>query len=187
MKIAVQGDVGSACETAGYQFADRLRESAAEFVHCITAVGTVAAIVNGEADFGVFAVESPLGTPVEETRAALADYRDVLKIRDALEMPVEHVILAKNALPFERYRTVVSHEIPLAKHSTQLRQLFPYADFLETLDTGLAARMLSVGELTPDTVVVALPSAAKAFDLTIIVDRLVGNDGYQTRFELLSI
>ncbi len=181
--VGIQGDVGSATEMAARHFCESEGLGSTEFVYLITAQAVVDALSERRISLGVLAVESPIGNPIPETATALE--RRTPEIVAHAELPVEHAILGRQVLPFDRYTSVVSHPIALAKHQKYLKQTFPSAQLVESKDSGSAARELAESRLSEDSLVIAMPSAADSLGLEIVLKSLPNNESYLTHFMLL--
>lgn len=182
--IAVQGDVGSACEMAAKYFIRQLRFADIRLHYLSSAERVVEALENESVEMAVIARESPLGSLVEETDLALAGRAP--KIVSEAKLEVLHAILAKRIEPFSYYQEIYSHPIPLAKHSEMLQATFPYAKPISFEDSGAAARALAEGALPDTALVIAMPSASLALGLQVLIDSLPNNQGYLTLFQLIN-
>ena len=110
------------------------------------------------AEFGVFALESPVGTPVSETAVALAG--GLVRVVRSVCLPVNHVLLGRAPLPPPAVTRVLSHPVALAKHAPFLRSRFRSAELVPVEDTGAASRELAGGRYGDSALVIALASAA---------------------------
>ena len=185
VKIGIQGEPGSACDEAAALLASEFSEEAV-FVYLTDARGTLEALARGLIAAAVIALESPVGTPVDETAEALACFPAVCR-RKLLSMEVKHSLMIKSANSTERIQTVASHPVPLKKHRDFLISRFAGYREMPLADTGLAAKMLADGKLPPGTAVIAMPRAAELFGLSIIERELPANDNYLTQFALVEI
>ena len=181
LRVGIQGKSGSACDAVAE---DLIRESDFELVYFSDAEGVLSNLKAGNIDLGVLAYESPLGTPVEETKQAINKYGQVQEIRE-LKSEVHHVLLASPDVETKSIRFVASHSIPLNKHREALSEYFPGYSEIETADTGIAAEDLASGKLPKNTAVIAMPHAGKIFDLKVLNLELPANDSYLTRFALV--
>jgi prephenate dehydratase len=182
MKVGIQGGLGSACDEAAARLLSGIWEETL-LHYLIDAERVLSALEDGSVDAAVAALESPVGVPVAETAEAIKRHPRVT-VAAELRSEVRHCIMA---LPncSEPIRRVASHLIPLEKHAEFLKARFPGYQPVVIDDTGLAAKMLAEGRLSPDAAVVALPRAAELFGLRVIERELPANDAYLTRFVLL--
>lgn len=181
MKIGIQGERGSACDSAAVLLV-RAYQPEANFIYFQTAEMTLAALEARSIDAAVLAFESPLGVAVRETAEALAAHAPVTEISE-LRSEVHHCIMVQPGT--QAVHKVASHPVTLEKHQHFLSHRFPGYEAVEVEDTGHAARLLSEGKLSADTAVIAMPHAAELFGLTIIESSLPANEGYLTRFALI--
>lgn len=101
------------------------------------------------------------------------------------ELEVNHAVVARKALPFEQYTSILSHPVPLRKHRKFLSETFTQANLKESADPGASARDLAEAKLSDQVLVIAMPSVCEKFGLTAVIDYLPANDGYLSRFLLL--
>ena len=184
LRVAIQGERGSACDEAAYRLVDD--PSSVELLHFADAHHVIRSLAAGESKFAVLAMESPIGTPVQETSHALRGVSNLHEIRE-LRSEVRHCIMARTGTTARQIRAIASHSIPLQKHCAFLRERFPGYRSIEVADTGLAAKQLSEGFLPPETAVIALSHAATIYGLTVLEDTLPANDGYLTRFAFVGL
>jgi prephenate dehydratase len=182
-KIAIQGELGSACDMA-VPLLWTENDDRFDLVYSPTAQGAVKAIQSFAVDFAVFALESPVGVAVAETADALVEIPD-FQVAAFCCLPVDHVVLTRLPIPRSQVIRVLSHSIPLNKHADYIRNYYPNANLEPVEDTGTAARKLSEGYYGDLAAVIALPSVAKLFGLTIACPMLPGNVGYMTKFVLI--
>ena len=168
---------------AALHFCKTLHIEDADFAYLVTAENVVLALSSGSIERAVVAFESPIGSPVEETRFAL-EGRNPQIISEA-DLEVRHSVVARKKLPFEQYTTVYSHPIALSKHHNFLSETFSKVKFEEFSDSGAAARDLAEGKLGDTALVIAMPTVCNEFNLVTVVESLPGNDNYLTRFLLL--
>jgi prephenate dehydratase len=183
LKIGIMGDIGSACEIAAAKLCGKI-EADTEFFYLISAREVVDRLDGGEIDCGVFAAESPIGVPVQETAEALKGRGD-FNVMDEVRMEVNQVVLAKKDLPASEYTVIVSHPVPLRKHRDYLKTKFPRAIFIPEEDSGLAARKLSDGHYDDTTLVVSQAPVAQYFRLHVVLNDLPGNRDYMSLFQLI--
>jgi prephenate dehydratase len=180
---AIQGGRGSACHASlitymGQAIAD------SRILFCLDAERTALSVANETARLGWFALESPIGTPVDETRRAFSRY-DCLSISSIFDQEVHHAILSNRILPFSEYTRIYSHPIALQKHSDYLKAHFPNISPVPVIDTGWSAGELEAGRLDGKGLVIAPYAAATIFNLRVVVAHLPANSGYLTRFALV--
>lgn len=178
MRIGIQGQPGSACDEAA---ALLVSPDTNHFEYLTDATSTLSALASGSVDRAVLALESPVGTPVLETKEALDEHPSI-EVIDELRREVRHCIMVHPENVDGRVRRVASHAIPLQKHREFLTRRFPGYEPITLPDPGVAAQKLSDGELPQDTAVIAMPRAAELFGLTVLESQLPANDSYLTKF-----
>ena len=183
VKIAIQGEQGSACEMAAPRLLAKYGKRF-DLVYFQTAQGAVEALQSFVAEYAVFALESPVGIAVAETTDALIAIPG-FQVVECCCLPVNHVILTKLPLQPLQVKKVLSHPVPLAKHSAYIHLHYPNASLESVEDTGTAARKLAEGYYGDAVAVIALPSTAQLFGLIIISSVLPGNRNYKTKFILV--
>ena len=187
VKIAIQGARGSACEMAAEHLLPSANEDESiELVYAVTARAATEALLNQAVALALLVLESPIGTAVPETVDALATM-PTCHVVASCSLPVNHVLLGRRPLQPSEVTRILSHPVPLAKHAGYLKTRFPNAEFVPVEDTGMAACALAGGEYGETAAVVALPAAGTIFGLTVVCPELPGNQGYLTRFALVSL
>lgn len=184
MKVAIQGQAGSACDEAAAMLCPD--SSSITFEYCDDAAAAIQKLDSGECKLALLAMESPLGSAVKETESALQAFGSKAFI-PLVELcrEVHHCIMIQKGANQARVDTIASHLIPLKKHKDFLTKRFPGYSELVYPDPGAAACDLQKGVLKDSTAVIAMPRAAELFGLDVIERNLPANDGYLTRFALV--
>jgi prephenate dehydratase len=157
-----------------------------ELVYAVTAKAATEALRNESVALALLVLESPIGTAVPETVDALSSL-PTCHVVACRSLPVNHVFLGRRPLPPSEVTRILPHPVSLAKHASYLKTQFPNADFVPVEDTGVAARALAEGVYGGTSAVVALPAAGTIFGLTVVCADLPGNQGYLTKFALVSL
>jgi prephenate dehydratase len=187
VKIAIQGARGSACEMAAEHLLPPANEDGSiELVYAVTAKAATEALINESVAFALLVLESPIGTAVPETVDALSTL-PTCHVVASRSLPVNHVLLGRTSMWPSEVTRILSHSVSLAKHASYLKTRFPNAEFVTVEDTGVAACALSKGEYGETAAVVALPAAGTIFGLTVVCPELPANQGYLTKFALVSL
>jgi len=171
---------------AGHLLPSVVEGASIELIYAVTARSAIEELLKGSATFALLALESPVGTAVTETASALATLT-TYRVVASRSLPVIHALLGRRFLRPTEVTRVISHPVPLAKHASYLRTHFPNAELVPVEDTGAAACALARGEYGEGAAVVALPAAGTLFDLAVVCPELPGNQGYLTRFALVSL
>lgn len=109
-RVAHFGEHGAYTEEAALNvFGD------AATVPCADFAAVFAAVVAGQADFGVIAVENSLGGWLNETYDLLMKHHEALTIRAEYDLPVHHCLLALPGEDLASIATVLSHPQAIAQ------------------------------------------------------------------------
>jgi prephenate dehydrogenase/prephenate dehydratase len=169
--VAVQGGRGSfneqACRYYGEQHSDEY--GAFEITYRYTTENVLRALHEGEADFGVFAIQNARGGAVMETIDALSHY--TCEIIEAFELLIGHALLLHPDAPFEQVDTVISHPQALAQCRATLAARYPHLQLTsgqgELIDQALCARYIAEGRLPRTTAVLAPEACAQLYGLRV--------------------
>lgn len=183
--VGIQGERGSACDAMAKPLLAGL-SGTANFEYLLDAASVLGKLKSKVIDLGILVIESPIGTPVEETQAAFRQFGPIEVIKEH-SAEVRHAILAHHLGSGPGITSVASHPIALKKHKDFLTHVFPGYAELPYADGGLAAKDLASGKLAPSTAVIAMPHAAEVFPLKVLHADLPANDNYQSRFILVKL
>ena len=187
VKIAIQGARGSACEMAAAHLLPPADEDGSiELVYAVTAKAATDALMNESVNFALLVLESPIGTAVPETVDAVSAL-PACHVVASRSLPVNHVLLGRRSMRPSEVTRILSHSVPLAKHASYLKTRFPSAELVPVDDTGVAACALANGEYGETAAILALPAAGTIFGLTVVCRELPANQGYLTKFALISL
>jgi prephenate dehydratase len=142
----------------------------------------VAAVVGGEADYGVLPVENTLAGTVGPACDAFLDAE--LQVVGEIVHPVRHCLLAPRGTTLESLTEVRSHPVAL----DQCRRFLARHAALTAVpvhDTAGAARMVAeAGQ--PGVAAIASAAAGAAWGLDVLAEDLQDRDDNQTRFWVVS-
>lgn len=184
IKVAYMGIPGSNSEQAAAELAGAMGWGSYELIPKEDSMNTVAALDDGEAEYGVVASSNITAGPVAETVRTLEGRLDIETLR-ALWLPIHHCAFVLK--PECEIRHVASHIQALMQTKMHLAMLFPGADMVEVSDTAVAAEMLSEGRLSGDTAVICRRNAGEMFGLTMIHENIEDLEGNMTEFKLLRL
>lgn len=136
----------------------------AEMKYLISAEGVFDALENKAAELGFLALQNAAGGIVSETVQSLARYR--CKIIEYVPYQIDQCLLAKKE--GIHANAICSHPHALAQCSIILNTEFAQTPLISTADTALAARQLAMGEISPETYVIASENAARHYNLFIV-------------------
>jgi prephenate dehydrogenase len=169
--VAIQGGAGSfneqACRNYGELHADEY--GTFEITYRYTTENVLRALHEGEADFGVFAIQNARGGVVMETIDALSHF--TCEIIETFELLISHALLHHPDIPFEQVDTVISHPQALAQCRATLAARYPHLTLTsgpgELIDQALCARHVGEGRLPRTTAVLAPEVCARLFGLRV--------------------
>lgn len=151
----------------------------AEFVPLVSAKDTVDALLKGEIDYGVLAVENRFAGTVIETRDALKGHDEITEV-DTKWTHIHHCVFKKS--PDCQVRKLVSHIQALLQSQNNLKRIYPDAEFVECEDTAYAAEMLADGTLSDDCAAVCRRDAGEFYNLFLDSENVEDNKENMTRF-----
>ncbi len=162
------------------EFAEELGMDA-EFVPLMCAKDTVAALENGEVDYGVLAYTNNLAGTVKETADAMKG--KILEVVAKGGLVIHHCVFAKSAdVKVDR---VSSHIHALKQCTNNLRKLYPGAILLESPDTAYSAQMLAEGKLPDTAAVLCRRPAGENWNLVMLHENIEDRRDNITQFVML--
>ena len=185
VKIGVMGAEYSNSMEAARRMARSLGIKGAEFAPLVSASGVVCAILDGEVQFGVFALSNTLGGTVAETNEALAGLKYVSVCED--KQHIHHCLFKLPDASTRSIASVASHVQALAQCRRSLKHLLPEARLIETEDTAIAARNLREGRLDANTAVICLKAAGEAYGLELVAENIEDSEQNITIFSLIKV
>jgi len=168
---------------AARRMARSLGLKGAKFAPLVSARGVVRAILDGEVQFGVFALSNTLGGTVTETNEALAGLKYVSVCED--NPHIHHCLFKLPDVPTRLIASVASHVQALTQCRRNLKRLLPEARLIETEDTAIAARNLREGRLDANTAVICLKAAGEAYGLELVAENIEDSEQNITIFSLI--
>jgi prephenate dehydratase len=166
IKIGIQGGQGSFCEEAAEVFIKNHGLKNTKFEYLITSENVFAAIEDMSIRYGVFAMENAQGGVVIESVKALAEHR--CKIVEMFYKPISQCLLTLPNILAGDITEIYSHQQALRQCREYLAEHF----WTRPLDTAEAARRLAQGKLPGTAAVIASPSCAKLYGLTILQEAI---------------
>lgn len=160
--------------TFSYEAALRQFGSSAELVPCRTIADVFREAELGNLDYGIVPIENSTEGAVTSTFDRLVETN--LKVCAELELPVTHNLLSNGTLG--QITTVYSHPQPFAQCRRWLAENLPRATLIETASTALAAQQARA----PETAAIATESAAREYDVPILVAHIEDVASNATRF-----
>jgi prephenate dehydratase len=141
-------------------------------------------LLSGELSYGVLAVSNSIGGIVPETNDALSQIS--YKIISDHEMQINHCLCAAEPIPLSSIKQITSHQQALIQCSDFIKRELPNALVEEAVDTALAAKELSEGNLPIDCAVICPKEAAEKYNLDILRTKIANTEKNTTRFILIS-
>ncbi|MCH7706091.1 MAG: prephenate dehydratase [Chloroflexi bacterium] len=176
-RLAYLGPPGTFTEAAALRYAPE-----AELVPRSTVAAVAAAVVAGEAEEGVVAIENSLEGSVTDTLDLLI-HDSSLHIRHELVLPVEHCLLARPGTREEDVRVIYSHPQALAQCRQFLEKRFPKAVAVAALSTAAAVEQLR--HSSDSAVAIGTVRAAELYEMEIVARGIQDNPSNVTRFVVL--
>ncbi|MFT6601182.1 MAG: prephenate dehydratase [Dokdonia donghaensis] len=178
MKVAIQGVQGSFHHKVAQEFfgAD------VEVLECMSFPRLVDALLDGEVDDAVMAIENTIAGAILPNYALLDDHN--LTIEGEYYLDIQHNLMALKGQDLTTIKEVWSHPMAIL----QCRQFFrdyPSIKLVEDTDTAGVAREIKERNLA-GIAAIASTTAAEIYDLSIIKSSIQTVDENATRFIILN-
>lgn len=177
LKIAIQGVPGS----FHHQVALINFGSEAEIIPFNTFEPVAKSVANGEADFGVMAIENSIAGAILPNYDLIDRYE--LSIRDEFYLPIAHQLMALPSQKIEDIKEVRSHPMAILQCKAFFAQ-HPYIQQFDDVDTASVAKRISEEKLT-GVAAIASEIAAKIYGLEILAKDIQTIRDNFTRFIIL--
>ncbi len=176
MKVAIQGYEGCFHQIVAHRYFGRETET----LPCATFRDVARMVENGEADYGVMAIENSIAGSIISNYSILQNSR--LQVAGEAYLPIQQNLMVLPGVKLEDIEEVQSH--PMA-----LLQCIDYLDqhswkLIETEDTALSARIIAEKGLR-NAAAIASTLAAELFGLQIIAPEINTIKNNYTRFMIL--
>ncbi len=155
-----------------------------ELVPLMSAKNVIDALVLGEIDYGVLAVENKYAGKVQETEEAKKGVRNLLEL-DLMWSPIHHCVFKRRKE--DAVTKLVSHIQALHQSQNNLRMLYPGAAMEECEDTAYAAEMLSEGMLEEGSAAVCRKDAGEHYGLYLDRENVEDREDNMTKFSLVRL
>mgnify|MGYP000898390158 CR=1 FL=1 len=184
MRIAIQGIAGSFHhEAASNYFADE----SFELEECLDFPTVFTAVQEGNADYGIVAVENSLHGPINQVYRLLAEQK--LWVAGEVRLHIAMCLIGANKQAIsgldQTTTTVSSHFAALAQCEGWLARHLPHAVIKEAPDTALAVRDIVQSD-TPNNFAIAGQHAADMYGGAIIAKNINDDPENYTRFFVIS-
>lgn len=178
-RVAIQGTAGAFHELAAYRyFGNSIEIDECKNFSCICQK-----VSDGEADFGVMAIENTIAGSLLQNYSLINTHQ--LKIVGEVYLHIEMQLMALPGVKLSDIEQIISHPIAIAQSRDFLDTLPPHIKVSEASDTAGAARMIRENALE-NTAAIAGVNAAELYDLEILVKDVHTNKQNFTRFLVLS-
>jgi prephenate dehydratase len=177
--IAIQGGPASFHDVVAQRY---FAPTEIQSLPCMTFQRVFASVKNGEADFGVLAIENSLAGSILGNYSLLHDYP--VSIIGEAYLPIEQNLLALPGQSVKDIRVVRSHPMALLQCSNFLEE-HPHLQALEAADTAESAREIRENNLT-GVAAVASRAAAARYGLDILEECIQNYKDNYTRFLIIS-
>lgn len=154
-----------------------------ELLPCSGVPAVAAAVRSQEARFGLVPIENSVEGPVSLTTDELVTGTPLRIVREVF-LPVSFVLTAREQLPLDQIRTVVSHPHAHGQVRSWVHTNLPNAQTVVAGSTAEAADLVAQGQY--DAAVCAR-IAADNHSLQILADQIEDTAGAVTRFALLTL
>lgn len=178
IRVAIQGISTSFHEVAALQYFGK----AIQTVECLSFHELCEAIKNGNADYGVMAIENSIAGSILPNYFLLQQYH--FSILGEVYLPIHMHLLVLPGVALTSIKTIESHPMAIRQCSDYLHSLSNVV-IRESEDTAWSAKKIRENQLK-DTAAIANEHAAKKFGLTILEKRIETHKKNFTRFLILS-
>ncbi len=175
MKIAIQGEAGCFHEVAARQY---FSYDTIEIVPCLTFDLTLSALLTGESDFAIMAIENARSGSILYNYTLIRE--SGMKILGEHNLRVKQNLMALHGQSITDIREIRSHPIAIAQCMTFLNQ-FPGITLIESDDTAGSARLISENQLQ-GVAAIASSNAAEIYNLEILAAGIETYKQNYTRF-----
>jgi prephenate dehydratase len=181
-KVAYLGPKGTFSEEA---LLATVREEAVEPVEAATIYEAVIAVQQGELPYALVPIENSLEGPVTVTLDTLAGEAAEVRIIAETVLPIRHCLLAKEVLPLDRYRLVLSHPQAAGQCSGFLRSRLPGAAVRHRASTAEAVREVA-GLADREVAAIGNRRAAELYGVQVVAEGIEDGEFNETRFVWLA-
>ncbi|MCR4925202.1 MAG: prephenate dehydratase [Clostridiales bacterium] len=176
LKVSCAGVVGAYADMAATKAFPN-----AEKKYCSRFEDVFLSVADGSVDYGIIPIENSSAGSVHENFDLIMKHQ--LNIAGAVDLPVEHCLVAKKGTDINSVKQVYSHIQGIAQCSEFIeKHKFSAVDYP---NTAMAAQMVSESAEN-DIAAIASSLAAKEFGLEILERGIQNNSSNTTRFLILS-
>lgn len=144
-------------------------------------------LIQGNMDYGLFAITNSNGGLVDESILAITRYP--CHIVDDFEILVRHFLMKRKDTDFKDIKTIMAHPQVLKQCERTLKKRYHKYSFIsgtgDAIDTAKAAEYLSLGKLPKTTAILGPQGIQQRFNFDIIAGDLQDKKDNYTRFLLV--
>lgn len=182
IKIGYQGIPGSNSEEVAKQFANKNLLEEYSLIPLISSYFVTKNLKNNDIDFGVMAVYNTLGGEVKETKKAI-EFENFIEV-DEITIPIHHCLFKRKDFKGE-IKVIISHEQALLQTKQNRKNLYPNCKEKIYMDTALAAKDLSEGNLNQNVGILCRKNAGEMYNnLELMKENLEDNSNNFTTFKI---
>jgi len=178
MKVAIQGERGSFHEVAALQY---LGSDTIDLYPCATFDSTVNAVLTGEADIGVMAIENARSGSILYNYSLIRE--SGLKVIGEHKLRIKQNLMALPGQSIEDIRAIWSHPVAIAQCMAFLN-LYPAVALIESDDTAASAKKIR-NEGAMGVAAIGADIAARIYGLDIIASGIETYKNNYTRFLII--
>ncbi|MDT0689118.1 prephenate dehydratase [Salegentibacter sp. F188] len=178
-KIAIQGIQGSFHHLVAQQY----YHEEIEVMECMSFRELVAALVSGEADEAVMAIENSIAGSILPNYAMIDENN--IKVIGEHYIPIDMNLMALPGQSIEKIKKVFSHPMALLQCKDFFKK-YPHIKLIEDADTAEVAKRINEKELK-HVGAVASKAAARIFNLEMLAQSIHTKKSNATRFLILSM
>ncbi|MDT0641537.1 prephenate dehydratase [Zunongwangia sp. F363] len=178
-KIAIQGIQGSFHHLVAQQYYNEN----VQVLECMSFRELVAALVSGEADEAVMAIENSIAGSILPNYAMIDENN--VKVIGEHYIPIDMNLMALPGQSIEKIKKVFSHPMALLQCKEFFKK-YPHIKLIEDADTAEVAKRIHVQQLK-HVGAVASKAAADIFELETLAESIHTKKSNATRFLILSM
>ncbi|MCY7409510.1 MAG: hypothetical protein LH473_04500 [Chitinophagales bacterium] len=178
IKISVQGIEASFHDVAAKKYFG----AGAEIIYCNSFEASCLALVNGESENCLMAIENSIAGPITKNYDLINNFK--LQVNDEISLPVELHLMALPEITIENITEIHSHPVAINQCSKFL-QTHGDKKVIAMDDTAACAKRVAANNLK-NVAVIAGEATAKKYELNILYHNIHDSENNFTRFLILS-
>lgn len=176
-KVAIQGYQASFHDVAAHQ----MLGDDIEIIPCDTFVGVFKALMSGQADYGVTAVENSIYGPIHESQALFNQYE--VRVLDTTDVLVGQCLIALPEAELKDIKQIYSHPVALAQCKDYIAEHLPEALLSSHADTAGAVADVA-GWKNIHIAAIAGKAAAELYGMQVVAENIQAEKNNYTTFKL---